>query len=65
MTAEQAAVAVRMIKAKLAVPIHYAEFHSPPIYHADLNAEATFIDHAARQAIPTRIVAAGEVAYAA
>jgi L-ascorbate metabolism protein UlaG (beta-lactamase superfamily) len=65
MTAEQAAVAARIVKAKLAVPIHYAEFHAPPVYQADLNAEATFIDHAARQGVPTRIVAAGEVAYAA
>lgn len=65
MTAEQAAVAARMVKAKLAVPIHYAEFHAPPVYQADLHAEASFIDHAARQGVPARIVAAGEVAYAA
>jgi L-ascorbate metabolism protein UlaG (beta-lactamase superfamily) len=65
LTAEQAVVAARIIKPKLAVPIHYEEFHNPPVYTADLNAQATFIEHATRQSIPTRIVAAGEIAYAA
>lgn len=65
LTAEQAAVAARIVKAKLAVPIHYEEFHNPPVYTADLNAQVTFIEHATRQNVPTRIVAAGEIAYAA
>jgi L-ascorbate metabolism protein UlaG (beta-lactamase superfamily) len=60
MNAEQAAVAARLLKAKVAVPIHYQEFHNPPIYDADLDAETNFIRHAAREKVIPQIVAAGQ-----
>ena len=65
MTAEQAAVAARLLQAKLAVPIHYEEFHAPPVYNADLHAEAHFLEHARAQNVPARVVAPGETVLAA
>lgn len=65
MTAEQAAVAARLLQARLAVPMHYEEFHAPPVYNADLHAEATFLQHASQQGVATNVVAAGEIAFAA
>jgi L-ascorbate metabolism protein UlaG (beta-lactamase superfamily) len=60
MTAEQAAAAGRLLKAKLAVPMHYQEFNAPPVYNPDPDAESSFLSHAARQGVATRLVAAGE-----
>jgi L-ascorbate metabolism protein UlaG (beta-lactamase superfamily) len=65
MTAEQAAVAARLLQAKLAVPIHYQEFNSPPIYRPDPDAEKSFLHHSAAQGVATRLVAAGETVLAA
>lgn len=65
MTAEQAAVAGRLLKARLVVPIHYQEFNSPPVYIPDPDAETSFLTHSARQGIPSRLVAAGETVLAA
>ena len=64
LTAEQAAVAARLLQPKLAVPMHYEEFNRPPIYNPDLHAEATFLDHTARQGIKARVFAPGEVVHA-
>lgn len=61
MTAEQAVVAARLLQARLAVPIHYEEFHSPPAYNADLHAEAQFLEHARAQAVPAQVFAPGEI----
>lgn len=65
MTAEQAAVAARLIQAKLVVPIHYQEFHHPPVYTADLDAEASFLNYAAREKVAAKIFAAGETVFSA
>jgi L-ascorbate metabolism protein UlaG (beta-lactamase superfamily) len=64
MTAAQAVAAGRLLKAKLTVPIHYREFHAPPLYNADLEAEATFIRHAAEQGVAQGIFAPGETVVA-
>jgi L-ascorbate metabolism protein UlaG (beta-lactamase superfamily) len=65
MTAEQAAVAGRLLKAKLTVPMHYREFYSPPVYNPDLDAEASFIHHAKEQGLAFRLAAPGETVLAA
>lgn len=65
MTAEQAAVAGRLLKAKLLVPIHYQEFNSPPVYRPDPDAEASFFRHTAQQGVAARLVEAGETVLAA
>lgn len=65
MTAEQAAVAGRLLKARLVVPIHYEEFNSPPVYRPDPDAEISFLDHTARQGVTSRLVAAGDTVLAA
>jgi L-ascorbate metabolism protein UlaG (beta-lactamase superfamily) len=65
MTAEQAAVAGRLLKARLAVPIHYQEFDSPPVYRPDPDAENVFLSQTARQGVSSRIIAAGEIVLAA
>jgi len=63
MTAEQAAVAARLLKAKVAVPIHYQEFHSPPVYNADQDAESSFLRFAAREKVTARVVPAGQAVF--
>jgi L-ascorbate metabolism protein UlaG (beta-lactamase superfamily) len=60
MTAEQAVIAARLLKARVAVPIHYAEFNHPPIYNPDPHAESTFLRLADREKITARVIAAGE-----
>jgi L-ascorbate metabolism protein UlaG (beta-lactamase superfamily) len=63
MTAEQAAVAARIIKAKLAVPIHYLEFHNPPAYNADPHAETSFLTFAEREKVAAKIFQAGDIVF--
>lgn len=60
MTAEQAVIAARLLKAKVVVPIHYEEFNHPPIYNPDPHAESTFLRLAAREKVTARIVPRGE-----
>jgi L-ascorbate metabolism protein UlaG (beta-lactamase superfamily) len=60
LTGEQAAVAARLMKAKLVVPIHYREFHNPPTYTSNLNAEAALITSGQREGVPVRIARSGE-----
>jgi len=61
LTGEQAAVAARLMKARLVVPIHYREFHNPPTYTSDLNAEAALITAAQREGVAARIARSGEL----
>jgi L-ascorbate metabolism protein UlaG (beta-lactamase superfamily) len=65
MTAEQAAVAGRMLKARHVVPIHYEEFDSPPVYQPDPDAETSFFTHASRQGVAARLITAGQQVIAA
>jgi len=60
MSSEQAAVAARLMKAKTIIPIHYREFHRPPTYIGDLEAEATLPGFAQREGVKVRIARAGE-----
>lgn len=64
LTAEQAAVAARLLQPKLAVPMHYQEFNRPPVYNPDPNAETTFLEHIAREGIKAQVFVPGDVVHA-
>lgn len=60
LSSEQAAVAARLMKAKTVIPIHYREFHRPPTYIGDPEAEATLPGFAQREGVKARVARAGE-----
>lgn len=60
MTVQQAAVAAHVLRARLAVPIHYGTFHLPPLYVEQDGAEQLFIREAAQRGVKTQVLAPGE-----
>jgi L-ascorbate metabolism protein UlaG (beta-lactamase superfamily) len=60
LTPEQAAAAAAVLKANVAIPIHWSLFDSAPTYEETADAEERFRAAAAERDVHVRVVAAGE-----
>lgn len=56
MTALQAAAAAQVLRAELALPMHYSTFHLPPVYAEEPASEKNFLLEAARRGVSARIL---------
>lgn len=57
----QAVAAASVLEARVAVPIHYGAFHSPPVYAQVDDPAGTFAAAAGEAGVKTRVLAPGEV----
>jgi L-ascorbate metabolism protein UlaG (beta-lactamase superfamily) len=60
LTPAQAASAAAILEAKVACPMHYRAFHSPPVYVEFPDAERTFLEAAGRLGIFVQIIEPGK-----
>jgi L-ascorbate metabolism protein UlaG (beta-lactamase superfamily) len=60
LTPEQAAAAARVLRARLAAPIHYGTFHKPPLYISLPDPESSFALAARRRDVATWLARPGD-----
>jgi L-ascorbate metabolism protein UlaG (beta-lactamase superfamily) len=60
MSPKEAAAAAEIVGARRTVPIHYGLYHHPPVYSAEGEAEALFLEEADSRGVEVRLMAPGD-----